>query len=113
MNLSDYKPGDTDIVVDTSAHYKHDASCDISTNRSEEVELAVDVQFLRDGHGVVVHNTDGPLCVTIYNFAGSSVLQTTATPNSVIDLQELAPGAYYLQLRTANNIVVYRKFIRS
>lgn len=113
MNLSDYKPGDTNIVVDTSAHNKHDASCDISTNRCEENELAVDVQFLRDGHGVVVHNTDGPLCVTIYNSAGSSVLKTTATPNSVIDLQELAPGVYYLQLRTGNNVVVYRKFIRS
>lgn len=113
MNLSNYQPGDTSIVIDTSGHYLHDASCfqtsGISENSYEDISVypnpASDKIFTR---GII-----GECRFTLFDSEGKTILTGNTGPDVPVDIRHLTTGTYYLQLRTPKQEVIYKKIIRN
>jgi hypothetical protein len=112
MNISSYIPGDTNIVIDTLSHYPHDASCfqTIGINDFKQPDVNI---YPNPTTGFVRLEGNNTNCVTtIYDSEGKVVYTIDKDPNEPIDIQHLNKGTYYLQIKTKNNEVVYKKLIR-
>lgn len=113
MNFSTYMSGDTSIVIDTSAHFIHDPSC----NQTTGIDIVQKENFSVFPNPVeaVVHLQGVTIdcIVTVFNEAGKSVLTCSSGPDGTLDLRELASGIYFLEVRLADREVFYRKIVKS
>ena len=112
MNLSNYQAGDTDIVVDTSAHYKHDASCARTTAVKEDFASDISLTVSNDGNALTVRGIDGPFTARFYSYEGKVVKTIDAISRSAIQVNDLPTGVYFLQIRMDTGNVVYKKYVR-
>lgn len=113
FNLSAYLPGDTNIIIDTSSHYKHDPSCFQTTSvkkpdNSESIELFP----VPSSDYVNVTGPMGEMLVNVFNEKGQSVLKTSCSNNSPINLSGLPNAVYYLQIVAADKRIYYKKVIK-
>lgn len=98
MNLSTYEPGDTDIVVDTASHAKHDASCFQTTSVVEESSPRIvdaDPCPARD-----MALVDAPTGFVLIGLDGR-VIRSSASATKEIPLGELSAGVYFVHTGTS------------
>lgn len=112
MNLSNYQAGDTNIVVDTSAHYKHDVSCASTTDVNEDYASAISLITIDNGNALIVSGIDSPFTARFYSYEGKVVKTIDAVSQSAIHVSDLPSGVYYLQIRADTNNVVYKKYVK-
>lgn len=111
MNLSSYMPGDTSIVIDTSDHYIHHASCLQTTGLKNTQASTVRVYPNPAKRVVYIDGIQGSYTAILYNTEGKKVLQQEMNPMHSISVEQIEPGVYYLQIRTSMREVHYRKVI--
>ena len=113
FNYTAFLPGDTSLVIDTSSHYNHDASCgnianSIKINYSNTFSIypnpTNDLLFI-DGLG----NLSG---FTLYGANGQMILSKSNLNCNEIDLSKIPSGIYYAQIKTAGNELFYKKVIK-
>ncbi|MFN9519521.1 MAG: T9SS type A sorting domain-containing protein [Bacteroidota bacterium] len=110
-NLSSYLPGDTNIIIDTLSHYPHDASCFQTTGINTYNQSNVKI-YPNPTSGVVqLEGFNSTYTTTVYTNEGKAVYTKTNEPNDPLNLQHLYKGVYYLQIKTKDNEVVYKKLI--
>lgn len=112
MNLSNYQAGDTNIVVDTSAHYKHDVSCASTTDMKDEYASAISLITIENGNAIIVSGVDSPFTARFYSYEGKVLKTIDAVSQSAIHVNDLPSGVYYLQIRVDTNNVVYKKYVK-
>jgi hypothetical protein len=112
MNLSSYLPGDTNIVIDTLSHYPHDASCFKTTGINDYSSLNVNI-YPNPTTGIIkLEGINTSYLVNIYNTEGKIVYTKTNETNEPLNIQHLASGIYYLQIKTNDKEVIYKKLVR-
>jgi hypothetical protein len=112
MNLSTYVAGDTNIVIDTASHYPHDASCFQTTGINDFRQLDVNIYPNPTTGLIQLEGINTTYTSTIYNSEGKVVYATTNEPNELLNIQHLNKGIYYLQIKTKEDEVVYKKIVR-
>jgi hypothetical protein len=112
MNLSTYLPGDTNIVIDTSSHYIHDASCFQTTGISNYSSPNINIYPNPTSGLIRLEGINTTYLATIYNSEGKIVLTKTNETNEPLNIQHLTNGIYYLQIGTNDNEVIYKKIVR-
>ena len=112
MNLSTYVAGDTNIVIDTASHYPHDASCFQTTGINDFRQLDVNIYPNPTSGFITIEGINTTYSSIIYNSEGKVVFTSTKEPNTPLDIQHLNNGIYYLQIKTKDNNVVYKKIVR-
>lgn len=113
MNFSNYQSGDTNIVVDTSAHYVHDISCNLTTGVAAVQQEDLNVFPNPFETSVQIQGLDKECTVTVFNGEGKPVFTCLPDYEGTVDLRALAIGIYYLEVRTADRSVYYRKIVKS
>ncbi len=110
VNATVYMPGDTNIIIDTASHFTHDASsCEITdVELSSPPELLVypnpTRDFIRIKNSAVEH-------YKIYNLQ-SKLIADQKLQATQIDLRDLHPGVYFLQLTDKAGNSHYQKITK-
>ncbi|HLP33388.1 MAG TPA: T9SS type A sorting domain-containing protein [Bacteroidia bacterium] len=112
MNLSSHLPGDTNIIVDTLSHYPHDESCFLTTGINDYSLINVDIYPNPTSDLIRLEGIKTTYLATIYTSEGKVVFTKINEPNNPLNIQYLNQGIYYLQIKTEDNEVVYKKIIR-
>lgn len=112
MNLSSFVPNDTNIVIDTLSHYPHDKSCFQTTGVNNKKQLNVNVYPNPSTGMILIEGIQTSYQATIYNGEGKEVFSKNNEPNNPLNIQQLVNGIYYLQVKTSNNEVIYKKIWR-
>jgi hypothetical protein len=112
MNLSSYLPGDTNIVIDTSSHYPHDASCFKTTGINDYSRQNINF-YPNPTSGIIkIEGINTSYIANIYNTEGKIVFTKTNDTNEPLNIQHLPNGMYYLQIKTNDKEVIYKKLVR-
>jgi len=112
MNLSSFVPSDTNIVVDTLSHYPHDISCFQTTDVKNISQVKISI-YPNPTSGIIeIEGIQTPYQATIYNEEGKVVFSKNNEPNNPLNIQQLANGIYYLQIKTNKDEVIYKKIWR-
>lgn len=112
MNLSNYMAGDTNIVIDTLSHFQHDLSCFQTTGIYEPNIINVNVYPNPTSGLIRLDGINTAYLATIYNTEGKLVFSKQCETDNLLDIQQLTKGIYYLQIKTNDHNVVYKKVIR-
>lgn len=111
FNLSGYEADDTDIVIDTSAHHEHDASCFPTSSGNESGYTDIRIYPNPTFNFIFIEGVNTSYIATLFDNAGHEVFCSNNEAGTPIDIQQLSPGIYYLQIRTADGQVVYKKIL--
>jgi hypothetical protein len=112
MNLSTYLPGDTNIIIDTSSHYPHDPSCFQTAGTRNFNPLNITVHPNPTTGIIRLEGLKTDYSVTVFNNEGKAVFGKNNKPNELLNIQHLNNGVYYLQIKTKQDEVVYRKLVK-
>jgi hypothetical protein len=108
MNLSNFQPGDTSIIIDTSNHFVHNSTCyqfQPTNNNKIEVYPNPAIEYLN-----ITGMTDSYL-VKVFNNEGKIVLSKENRSGQPLFIGHLSSGLYYLQLKNQNNEIFYKKVV--
>ncbi|MFM8568427.1 MAG: hypothetical protein ACKOB6_02305 [Candidatus Kapaibacterium sp.] len=98
MNLSDFVPGDTAIVIDTANHIRHDAACFLTTEVVEHPwERMRDADPCPSRDLVRFDAPDGYVMVGL----GGGVVRSDKAPTTQMDIRDLASGVYFIHTGTS------------
>lgn len=113
FNYTAYQPGDTNIIIDTASHFVHDVSCDNVTGvASHSNQTHIELIPNPASDKVLIKGLHNEYSITLFNTSGQALLQRKIKNNESISMQDLPSGTYYVQLVSATNEVIYKKWIR-
>lgn len=112
FNYTTYQQGDTNIIIDTSSHYVHDASCNSVTSVSNtQGHNSLDIHPNPATNRVLINGKHDDYSCMLFNSSGQVVLTRRVKNKEFLKWEDLPSGTYYLQLKSSNNEVYYRKLV--
>ena len=113
FNLSNYIPGDANIIVDTLSHLGHYEACEYSTQVTSSLENdGITVFPVPSGDVLNVNGVKGVFDIVLYDQHGAVVFtQQNCSGNITLNSLKLPTGIFYMQLKSSENIVAYKKVV--
>lgn len=110
FNLASYLPGDTSIIVDTSSHFAHKNNCDPNELSINADEISI---FPNPNKGqFTIDGISGGFDIILYAVNGQQVYERKKLfGKSTLTIQNLAAGAYYMEINIENKIIHYKTLL--
>jgi hypothetical protein len=114
FNYAPYVAGDTNIIIDTSSHLLHDASCFIPTS-TKEIDAISNIEIYPNPtySNLYVSGLTQECLVSIYGLNGEMIISKKLTQNTPIKIENLPTGIYYAQIKLNNGEVLYKNFLKN
>ncbi|MBU6325633.1 MAG: T9SS type A sorting domain-containing protein, partial [Bacteroidetes bacterium] len=109
FNFTGYQSGDEQIIIDTSSHYSHHASCFNTTGAYSfpQSEITVSPNPVRDL--LHIRGARGSFRACLYSGEGRVVLEQDIAEGALLNMNTLPSGIYYLCLKSEGLGVRYFK----
>ena len=107
FNFTGYQPGDENIIIDTSSHYVHHASCFNTTGAYSfhQREIMLSPNPVQDY--LSIRGPQGSFRASLYSGEGRVVLEQDVVKGTPLDMTALPAGVYYLRLQSEDSGVRY------
>lgn len=112
MNLSNFIPSDTSTIIDTLSHYPHDSSCRLTPGIVDSTHLNVNLYPNPTSGLFKIEGINTTYSTIIYNSEGKIVFKGNHSQNEQLNINHLSKGIYYLQIKSKENEIIYKKLVR-
>lgn len=114
FNVSNYFPGDTNIIVDTVSHLPHHPSCYALTGLSETEKTGAMLRFYPNpsSYEVRLAGLNQDATVRLFDQRGKTAgIWSVSSEANLLKVQNLSSGLYYAQIRLKDGTVYYQKLV--